>query len=488
MRFFRIFKNNKKAQYLYLLTLLIIPNYSKAESFSDAVKIGLGNNARLKSENLQLSAIKEQKIQATNLRRPNIQIDAESGVEHLDINNNGFGSAGTSKYDFAPRSISISASQPIFLGGKVEANLKSANLRYNQQAEKIRAIELYVIKQITTAYADLIKAVANYEVKKQSVEIYRQQLNESKANWQAGFIGKADVALVETKFNNANYELEASHGQLMSALTKFEQLLGQKTNGNIENNISISIPKSLDECLEIALQNNNELKYTKYNREIYLSEAERTKTEYAPSLSLNATASKYYDANYYTPFENDAKISAKLTIPIWNGGQTSSKARAFYNQADAASYDEIDEEKQLRSEISTYWSNIVTAKAQATIAKNLIDSAQIAKEGYNLERHYGFKTLSEALSQDQALIDAKSSLIEAKYQQMINAINLSISMGIDPTNNINHNIIEANNNEKYGIPYAFEAPIIYLQKLAQPLDSSITNKAISIRDKLRIER
>jgi outer membrane protein len=165
-----------------MAAVILSPWEVRAQSVVEAVRMGLDNSYILQAERERHNALIEGQVQVRNLRRPNIQLEATSNIRQRASLNAGAYIRDTSE----PGSLSLSAVQPLVLGGRYQAAMREADLRAAQSVARIRGRELSVVREIIEAYADVRR---DYQVSE-----IRQ------INWQAQERDKRRVWLDSQRF------------------------------------------------------------------------------------------------------------------------------------------------------------------------------------------------------------------------------------------------------------------------------------------------
>jgi outer membrane protein len=401
-----------------------------AQTTSQAVAMALEHSPSLKSERLRLGGITEQQIQARNLRRPTLQSDISAG-----LTKSGQRLAGTNIWDDTkPVSATLSASQPLMLGGRFQASLREADLRVAQGIARMRSLELITIRSTLDAYADVVRDWSIKEVRDEGMVNLLEQLEATQARKDVGLIGLTDVAQAQTRLAAAKGQQATAQAKLLGSWAILERLIGTRPTGLIELEFQpIVLPGSLVQAISLGINRSHDIKIARFNEEIARASARTIMTEAAPRLSLNASVTGAANSGFQGSRTVDAQISARLAIPLWSGGQNPSRTREALAQANAARVDSLDLEQQLTERITIAWANLEAAKINVEAAEEQVNAAKIARTGADLEQRIGARTTLDVLNQEQEVLDAKVNLASAKRENMVAITLLLTLIGTDPT-------------------------------------------------------
>lgn len=463
-----------------------------AQSFKEAVSIAIQNSVSLKAEAERLGVAKETRVQAENLKRPNIQFDAGAG---LASNGQWLGPYGAKKTLWSgtePIDASITLSQPLLSGGRYQASKREAELRIAQQKAKYKSLELQVVQQVLESYFDVLRDYAIYEVRKEGINNLEKQLLATKSRQELGLIGKTDVAQVETRLSAARGQAASAKARLASSWISLTRFVGEEPIGLTEREIDIPIPETKDEAIEYALKNNIDIKIAWFNEDLARANANIIKTETAPKLSLNLSSGYNLDGGINGARSIDNQLNLKLTVPIWSGGQNSSRIRSSLGEASAYRYDALDLERQLKEKVSIGFESFYAATENEKFANQQVINSEVAREGTELEQRIGARTTLDVLNQEQELLDARINQINARREKANSAISLSILMGLDPTKTININeddnigylLFDKTTVNKVGIVTKWEKPLVKLFDALIPVDGAVKRGAKEITKKI----
>lgn len=459
-----------------------------AQNFNEAVSLALANNSGIKAELSRLEAIGEQKVQAENLKRPNIQLEASAGVVSNGQYLKPFGLSGWDWQGYEPLDTKLILQQPLMLGGKYEIARRDAQLKYAQGLAKVSSLQISVIRQTLEAYCNVIADDALLEARLWGVTNLENQLEYVEAQKEAGLLSLTDVSQVKSRLALAKSMAAASQAKLKSSWVVLTRLLGISEPKLTERNISLNLPKTRQMAIDGAMANNFDLKIARFNEEILRSQAKIAKTDDNPKLNLGFSTGPSADSSFNGSTVYDTSLNFKLTIPLWSGGQTNSKVRTSLLEANAARLDQIELEQLLQERVSISWQNLEAARENLILAEKQLEYSSIAKEGTELEHRLGSRSTLDVLNQEQEVLDANVNLISAKRDVILSGIALLTLMGIDPTGQFidvtspkNFDEFNKSKTEVFGIPSMWERPLVGMHDL-------LLNWDLSIRKQLEITK
>jgi outer membrane protein len=409
----------------------LAPGASSAQSIVEAVRAGLDNSPNLQAERARLSGLMEQQVQARNLRRPSLQLEATTSLRQRAVLQQ------TGRYDVErsePGSVSLNATQPLMLGGRYQTAMREADLRVGRSTARIRSQELTVVRQVIEAYANVRRDFQIAAIRSQGVVWLSQQLTGAQLRQSEGLVGLTEVSQVETRLANARGSASIAQARLQSSWATLERFLGEKPTGLTDDSINpVGLPATLTEAVDLAQVMSHEIKAARFNEDIARAVARTAQTESAPRVNLQASVSGASDIGFNGGRNYDAQIGARLVVPLWNGGQPQSRERAALFEANAARLEAVAAERLLTEQVTQAWANLEAARNAASIAEELVRAAQVARTGAELEFDIGLRSIIEVLNQEQELQEAKVNLETTKSNLMTTQAVLFNLLGLDPT-------------------------------------------------------
>ena len=113
--------------------LILAAGAAKAETLADAVALAYDSNPTLQQQRAQVRALDETYVQALTGYRPSLSISATGGYKRSDP---GQGSGVESNSVDA----TLTASQPLYTGGRVSAGVRSARAQVLAARETLRSV------------------------------------------------------------------------------------------------------------------------------------------------------------------------------------------------------------------------------------------------------------------------------------------------------------------------------------------------------------
>ena len=199
----------------------------------------------------------------------------------------------------------------------------------------LKKAEQQTILDTTSAYFDLIFKSKNEKFNISNVNLFQRQVDSDNARLQKGEITLTDLAQSESSLAGARANLIKAQTELLSSKTNFERVTREKIPdvNNLNEKVSLILPNSLEESLQIANSNNIDLLISNLDYEISVKELNIEKARLSPSASINYSKSENNDFSSTIDEIDQETVKATITWPIIKGGENvSSIKKSSYQQ------------------------------------------------------------------------------------------------------------------------------------------------------------
>ena len=297
---------------------------TQPHTLQEALAAAYNSNPTLLAARAALRAIDEQVPQALAGWRPTIIVSGSYG-----------GGAGTlqqsaAKIQSARESLSASATitQPIYTGGRTEAQTHQAENRVMSQRGRLIATEQLVFTNVINDYVNVIQAEQLLQLDINNEQVLNRQLQATNDRFRVGEITRTDVAQAEAAAAGARATRQTAEGSVQTARAAFQRDVGfLPSNLVVPQPLSVPVKNAAD-ASRIAGANNPTLIYTMFDAAASKDAVDIAFSAIMPTL--NVQASTFRQDN--TTFNNSRSVGAQallnLSVPIYQGGAEYAAVRA----------------------------------------------------------------------------------------------------------------------------------------------------------------
>lgn len=405
-----------------------------------AVEIGLKNNKNIQISHLkqEMSVTKEKDLKMEKL--PDIEFHTSyNQVTNLFQHQNGVFNKAT-KYDVinGMYDFTLSASIPVYMGGKIKNTEKKAAIDTEISALKTHLDERQLKMTIITAFLQIHhlkeqQSLINDKMKEDSVNI--KQVKALKAN---GVVTVNEVLRTSLQLSNHKMSWTELDNDIQIAEHKLKTILSlpenQEIHVNTEDLISdnAAIPY-VDELTETALNKNESVEITHKNLSLKELDQKITKANYLPKITAGGEYFLKYPNMMFFPPEPYAyrlgMVGVNLTYPIENLYKNKYRMQEARENIDLAKLQIEENEENVRHNVYEAYKKFEETDQKVKIAEEAINQA---KENYRIVRtKYANKLslITELIDADNTYLEAESNLISVKINRQLKYYQLQYTIG-----------------------------------------------------------
>lgn len=345
---------------------------------------------------------------------------------------------------FNSSSLGLSVNQSVFNGFRNLNILKQSKINYERSENELNKIKDDVSLNVANAYLNILFNKENLELAKSQYEFSFKQLEQVINLVNAGVQPRSNIIDAEATVRLDEQSLTSAQNNHRLALLNLSQILQIPLDGFDIVAIDIEVPSEellytdINPILNYALQNRNEIKVANNNIKIAEFNTKISKSAYLPSVSFgygfNASAnfSNLSDDNSFFQQINDNKghsLNMNISIPIFSRNQIKTnvaKAKIQQNNSDLGL---AQAKLNVESTVQRAFTDAKASLKSYLAAKKSLESQKLAFE--NSQQRYQLGALN-SIDLEQVrirLLNAESSLINAKYDFIFKTKVLDFYMG-----------------------------------------------------------
>ena len=394
------------------LVLGILPVF--AETLPEALALAYTTNPAINAARAQTRSVDE-----------NIPI-AKSGLRPVIAGNADYGSSWSETsgrtVHLQPGGFGITISQALFDGFKTRNNVEAAQAAVYASRESLRNTEQNVLFDAASAYMNVIRDQSIVSYRSQALEFLNEQVRAERTRFDVGESTRTDVAQAEASQAGAVAQMSVAQAQLQSSRAVYRQIIGKdpqhlKGPGGIDN----MLPGKLERAMEIAFDEHPAILATKYLVDQADWNVKSAESDLLPRVELQGSASRRYDQGLPDTVTDSASVTARLTVPIYQGGRVSATVRQN-KEVLGQRWIEVDGMvDSVRAAVVSAYSQLQAARASSRANQVQLRAANLALQGSVEERRVGQRTALDVLRAQQEVINAQVSLANSQRDAIVAA-------------------------------------------------------------------
>ena len=420
----------KKILILISLTLFNFNN-AVAVTLYDALNQTYQNNIQLNAERENVKASEEDVNISKADYKPSLTLSGSKSKEDTNkLTNQSGGDAAISDVD--PFTTSIKLEQTILDFGRgleLEKNITGLDLA---KAELIK-IEQDILHSAIETYSNLILAREKLDINRKNLNLIKRQVENGKVKLDRGQINITDFAQLESSLAGAQAQFTQAKSDLLINKLTYENIIGKIADPNQlkkNSNAIVSIPKTLNEAINLSKQNNPDIKIAKFDLDQSKKDLEIAESDLKPTASLSLERS-YADDISSTVDEREKDIlKATVSWPFYSGGKKRSTINKNSNLTNRKRLLLDDVVKTNETNVASAWLSLESSKGFLNSVKAQVRAAQIANDGIAAEYERGSRTALDVSQSNALLLSAQISLASSEKNYLMAQYNLLKAVGL----------------------------------------------------------
>jgi outer membrane protein TolC len=326
----------------------------------------------------------------------------------------------------------ITAAYPVYTGGRIESGIRAAGIELEIKKTSLPKIIQDVRLSVTVGLYSILRAEDMVKLHEEALERLRAHSDNVLIQYENGRVSKADLLRSEVEASNQEQALTSASNTLETAVKQLNSALGVPLETELIIGETMSYKKfgrSLEECVEYALENRPDLKSALLEIEWAKAGVSVAKGEKAPQATLSVTQNLKSDANWPGYKQDYFNVTMEIDYKILDSGVVDSKIASAKETAlkAATAYEQIKEALEL--EVTSCFLGIQEAGQRISESEAAIGKAREAYEIALARYGEGVGTNIDVMDSQVALTQANSNYTQALCDYNISLARLENAMG-----------------------------------------------------------
>jgi len=382
----------------------------QAETLQDAVTFMLKSNPDIRAKYYNRMARENEVRQTKAGYLPTIDVYVSAG---LDRQHEPF-------YDTTwPTSSTVSVRQNVFRFFGTQSEVERQEARVRSQAYLLTGSAENNALLSSKVFLNVLRNQELYDLAQENLTNHRRIHDQVKLRSESGVDRRADFDQVMGRVALAQSNVVAAQANLTDSNTDYQAVIGHLPGNLVKPEPAGSaLPKALEEAELLAEQNNPTLKSAKADVEARNAQHATAKSQLYPSLDVALDYKWRKDTENIPGRREDFLAMATISFNILNGGWN--KARLGQTTYEIYEAQEIAEntKRQTIQSIRLSWEANRTATERVAYLEEYVKAAGQTADSFTSQWNIGRRTMFDLLDTQAEHINAKASLVNAKYDKM----------------------------------------------------------------------
>lgn len=330
----------------------------------------------------------------------------------------------------------LTASLPIFTGGKLSGTIKQAKANYQYNEVGVQRTYNEMRSTVTDGYFNMLQADNIQKLSAESVTRLEDHLKNVQAQYDVGVVAKVDVLRSQVELANAKQTLIQAENSYQVAEANMNKIVGLPMDTNLKlDNLLVynAYDKNMDDCLAYAAEHRPELMQAKYNVDAAKGALMVARSGHMPHVAASASQS-WSDSNWPGDEKGNWGVGVNVSMNVFDTGVTLSKihgAEADLKKAEETYRNTVD---SVNLDVRSNYLGLREAEKRISTTKLAVEQADEDYRIAQLRYMSGVGTNTDVLDAQVALTQAKTNYTKALYDYNTSKTALETSIGVPMEN------------------------------------------------------
>jgi outer membrane protein len=418
------------ALFLVLLFSTFSPTY--AFSLMDVYMMAKQKDADIHAAESRYEA----EAQAAPIARANILPQANLRANTTDVEQetegNTFGFPGRD-VEFNDHSYTLNITQALY-HHDYYVQLRQAKTSVAKAGIDLDASYQDLMSRSADAYFNVLAEQDNVNFRKSEIEAISRQLEQAKKRFEVGLIAITDVKEAQASYDLAIASQIEAENALEISKDSLEVIIAERANELNPLSDQMQLirpdPDSVEEWINKALNENLSLLSSEYTRSIAQQEVKLQHAQHYPKLDIVATYTDTDTGGLAGNRESeDTRIGLELSFPIFEGGRTYYRTKQARHRAELSTNEHEKVRRETIQNTRNAYLNVISGISRVKALAQALESTEAAARAAEAGFQVGTRTSVDVLLALQETFRAKRDYSRARYDYLLNTLNLKQAVG-----------------------------------------------------------
>ena len=413
----------------YRALSLIVPllgmqfaSYAQSADLMDAYHAARENDMQFQAAQSWFGAQEEQVPQAKSVLLPQLSLSGSSTANHDHEDGD----------HYNQNSATLSLSQTLYNAAQGKA-YRQAQVQLKIEQAQLKQSEQEFLLRIAERYFNLLNAKLAFDFAEAEEKAIAQQHALVRKKFEVGQSAITDLREAEADLDLTRATLIQQRNQLELSQRALHEITGeqwQKLNSLSESQ-TLPEPKerTIQQWLEDALQQNPDMIMAQQKVKKARQEVARKRDGHKPTLNLTGSY-KHSDMDSGSSGDSRAgSIGLELSIPLYSGGNTSSKVREAQQLFQQAQQQLIQTRRAVELAVETAVLNLNAEYLQAKALKRALHSSETALAATQKGFEAGTRNTVDVLNARKNHFQTQRDYAQARHNYLLSSIKLEKAVG-----------------------------------------------------------
>lgn len=332
--------------------------------------------------------------------------------------------------------IGTNVSVPVYSGGSVRNQIKSAETRVEAGRATLRSAEQQLFTDVVAVYLNVIRDEAVVRLNQENTHVLEVNLQATRDRFEVGDLTRTDVAQSEARLALAQGQLRNSEAQLISSRENYIRVVGVPAGGLASPPQLPNLPADVGSAVTTALAENPALEGAQRTRLASKYDVSSARAGTLPRVSVTV-GTNYY--NYLGSIGNPALFGKNdgfsvngglsLSVPFFQGGRPAAQVRQAQARETQAIENVTGVERGVIAQTRAAYAIWQSSSRVIESTRLAVQANQLSLEGVRAENSVGSRTILDILNAEQELLNSQVQYVTAQRDAYVAGFALLAAMG-----------------------------------------------------------
>ena len=299
-----------------------------------------------------------------------------------------------------------------------------------------------LILNTATAYFNVLSAIDSLSYTEAQKQAIYRQLDQTTQRFNVGLVAITDVQNARSQYDTVLANEVTARNNLDNAVESLRQVTGNYYPALASLNVDsfkTDKPQPVNTLLKEAENRNLSLLQARLNQDLAREQIRQAQDGHLPTLGLTAstavsdTSNSGYKTRDNAQFNDSnigqSKIGLSFSLPLYQGGMVNSQVKQAQFGFVGASEQLESAHRSVVQTVRSSFNNINASISSVNAYKQAVVSAQSSLDAMEAGYSVGTRTIVDVLDATTTLFNAKQQLSSARYNYLINQLNIKSALG-----------------------------------------------------------
>ena len=348
---------------------------------------------------------------------------------------------GQTSFTTLPLQTTVFSSQVTFgidIVGNIHRAIRATQLSAKSASASYDATENDVRQNTRLAFFNVLRAAETVKVLETALNDAQERFKQAQLLFNQAQIAKVELMRYETQVDQAKADLITGRNSLTLSKNQFNLAIARPIETEVELVSPTDLPVAdavAEPLIASAYKNRPDVKQWDYTVESLEIVRKAQELGLMPTLDLNLNYQRNLDSLSFGQSSDSKNAQLMLKFPIFDGGTVRAKVREAKEDENTAKIQREQLKLTIASDVRAAIANIDSAKARIA---NATEQIRLAEEVFRLakvKQNAGEGTYVEVIDAETQLVQARNSLINARYDFYSSFAQLQRAVGTDQVQN-----------------------------------------------------